>query len=152
MRGFWRESAGEKVAVGASFTLVARQARKGATIGLEEPLESALGVVSLTVGERFRKRRLNVFFGKSEEAKVLFDACGAPAPTLGARPGEITSEGGVVDVAPLSKILQGLFDLVGWVAGARHLLGELALAMSAARQAREREISRRGVISRVSLS
>ncbi len=88
-----------------------------------------------------------MFFGESEETKVLFDARGAPAPAFGARPGEITSEGGVVDVAPLSKILQGLFDLVDLVAGARHLLGELALAMGAARQPREREISWLGVIS-----
>ena len=95
-----------------------------------------LCVIALAIGEGLRKRRFNVFFGKSEEAKPLFDACGTPTPALGAPPGEVTSEGGVVNVTPISKILQSLFDLVGLVAGASHLLGKLTLAMSAARQYR----------------
>ncbi len=77
-----------------------------------------------------------MLFGKPEKTKPLFDASRTPTPALGARPGEVTSEGGVVDVAPLSKILQSLFDLVGLVAGANHLLGKLALAVSAACQYR----------------
>ena len=132
MSGFGRETAGEKVTVGAGLTLVARHPM---TVGLEESLESTLGVIALTIGEGFRKCRRDVFCGKPEEAKPLFDAHGPPTPALGARPGEITSEGSVVDVAPLSEVVQGLLDLVGLVAGARHLPGELALAMSAARQA-----------------
>ena len=98
-------------------------------------------MITLTVGEGFGKRRLDVFFGELEETKALFDARWPPTATLGARPAEITSEGSVVDVAPLSKIAQGLFDLVGVVAGARHLLCELAFTMIAARQSSEREIT-----------
>ena len=142
------------MAVGASFTLVARQTSKGATIGLEEALESTLGVITLTIGEGFRERCLDVFFGKPEETKALLDARGPPTPALGARPGEVPSEGSVVDVAALPKVVQGVFDLVGLVASARHLLGKLALAMSAARQSHEREISwlGPGTISRAAFS
>ena len=81
-----------------------------------------------------------MFFGELEETKALFDARGPPTPTLGARPAKITSEGSIVDLAPLSKVAQGLFDLVGVVAGASHLLRELAFTMITARQTSEREI------------
>ena len=143
MSGFGRETAREKVAVGAGFKLVAgqtckarkaRKARKASPVGLEEALEGTLGGIALTIGEGFRKRCLDVFFGEPEEAKAPFDASGTPTPALGARAREVASERGVVDVAPLSKIQQGFVDLVGLVAGPDHLLGELALAMSAARQ------------------
>jgi hypothetical protein len=125
--------------VGTRFALFPRDAT---AVGLDKAFQDELGAFLLAVGKRFREAGSDVRLGELQLAKALVDACWAPAPTFGTGTGEIASERGVVDVAALAQVCEGLLDLVGIVAGAGHLLRELAFAVSAARQPGEREVSR----------
>ncbi len=115
--------------VGARFALLSGHP---AAVRLEKTLQSPLGAGLLAFGEGFRERGIDVLLGESQQAKAPLDPCGAPAPSFGAGTGEIASERGVVDVAPFAKVDECLLDLIGFVAGARHLLRELAFAVGSA--------------------
>jgi len=110
---------------------------------LEEALEGALRGVALSIGEGIRKSGIDMLLGEMEQAKALLDPRRAPAPSLAASTGKITGERTVVDVAPLTKVVECLFDLTGFVAGAAHFLRQLAFAVGAACQSGESESSGR---------
>lgn len=96
---FRRKTASEKVPVGSSPAFVSRYAP---AVGLEKALEGLLGGLALAFRKRLGKGCFDVGLSEAEGAQALLDAGRTPPTALGAGPGELEGEGGVVDVAPLA--------------------------------------------------
>ncbi len=66
----------------------------------------------------------------------------APVLALRARPGDLASEGTVVQVVSLVEEREGGLDFLRGIAGAGHLGGKLTLAVAPSRQTLEGESQR----------